>query len=183
MYAVVAMALSRIVERTRQGGTAAYQPIIIGFPFSLRPFLDVGSHPQTDADAAIRITFGSITLPFDACARGSAARVRRVVWRGARLATEQFKERFDPAHRSSFLASAYLTNVDLFKRTLGRNSDPIQAPKSVINASSQWCALASLGTWLTRGEQWSAISIDSCPRPSPLQARARVKAKRQSRLN
>lgn len=138
MYAIIAVALSNVLHRHGRTSQKLYQPIIIGFPFSLRPFLDIVKHPDVLSDAAIRITFGQIVLPFDPCDHRSVKRLQKIVKRGATDATAQFARRFRPDERSRerFLASCHLTNADLLRRTLGVNDNPIDDPKSVLNVSS-----------------------------------------------
>lgn len=119
LYSILALAMSNIFSRTR--AFATYQPIVLGFPFSLRPFLDP-SLPLVANDLAIRITFAAIHLPNSpqAITRENIDKLRWTVLQGARLAKRQFAKRLDPhpKQRGLLLSSSYFMILDRLKCVL-----------------------------------------------------------------
>ena len=71
LYSLISLSVARILARVHPA--EPYHPVVLGFPFSARPFLQRSpptrlggpsaacSDPATDC--AIRITFGCIALP------------------------------------------------------------------------------------------------------------------------
>ncbi|GAA5959294.1 hypothetical protein JCM21900_003918 [Sporobolomyces salmonicolor] len=139
LYAILSMSLANAFAKIHPH--EPYRPVLIGFPFSARPFLEPVATPSSDpsSDCAIRITFGTIHLPNipqDPTVENREA-VRATALRGARLAKQQFTKRLAPERqsRSLFLASAYALILDRLLSSTGRNPIPYEDPKTAINAS------------------------------------------------
>jgi len=116
LYAMLATATANLFASLHPSDP--YFPILVGFPFSARRFLEQPSSPSSDpsSDLAIRITFGSIqlpNLPLDATLANSE-KVRSTIARTARLAKKQFERRLAPdvISRTVFLANSDFLNVD-----------------------------------------------------------------------
>ncbi|GAA5865685.1 hypothetical protein JCM1840_003218 [Sporobolomyces johnsonii] len=139
LYSILSMSLANAFAKIHPH--EPYHPILIGFPFSVRPFLEPVATPSSDpsSDCAIRITFGTIHLPNipqEPTVENLEA-VRATALRGARLAKQQFTSRLAPDRqsRSIFLASAYALILDRLLSSTGRNPIPYEDPKTAINAS------------------------------------------------
>ncbi|BGP32439.1 hypothetical protein JCM10296v2_004220 [Rhodotorula toruloides] len=145
LYSLIALSLANVLKSAHPD--APYHPIVLGFPFSARPFLlsrpaDSPQQPCSDpsADLAIRITFGSIhlpTLPLDPANRSKADEIRQAALRGARLAKEQFAKRLAPdqTSRTVFLAGMYGLILDRLLNSTGKNPIPYNEEKTALNAS------------------------------------------------
>lgn len=158
LYSILSTAVSSILARSHTPSTP-YLPIVIGFPFSLRPFLS-SSHPSTSHDLAIRITFGSIHLPFSPPFQAvDEKNLRSIVARGGKFSSTQFKRKLEQGvrNRGQFLASSFIrisdqlryvpsfptflsteTDDDVNRSLSGKTTSyrPTDQPKSAINASS-----------------------------------------------
>ena len=127
LYSLISLSVARIFSRVH--ADKPYHPIVLGFPFSARPFLQrnpddlahapLCSDPATDC--AIRITFGCIALPAlaldttrTATDPAQRALVRATVLRGARLAKAQFARLLSHGHtrRTVFVAGMYAMILD-----------------------------------------------------------------------
>ncbi|GAA5877567.1 hypothetical protein JCM8547_007733 [Rhodosporidiobolus lusitaniae] len=151
LYSLISLSLSNLLSAAHP--TEPYHPVIIGFPFSLRPFLlpspaspipasspSLFSDPSTDL--AIRITFSQIhlpSLPYDLSSSDPLERrkIHAAALRGARLAKQQFAENLDPRprERSRFLATGYALVVQRLLNGAGNNPIPHPEPKTALNAS------------------------------------------------
>ncbi|KAK4703467.1 hypothetical protein P7C70_g2755, partial [Phenoliferia sp. Uapishka_3] len=133
-YSILSIAVSNILKRLYPD--APYQPILIGFPMSLRRFLL--SQPAL-SDIAIRITFGCVHLPRSpqATTEENYTSLRWAALTGARLASRQLQRMFDPSpkERKHFLASSYYMIMDRLLSSHGVNANPLEAAAGVINAS------------------------------------------------
>jgi len=116
LYAMLATSTANLFATLHR--SHPYRPILVGFPFSARRFLEKAFSPSSDPsfDLAIRITFGSIhlpNLPLDANSESSAI-VRSAIARTARLAKKQFERKLAPDHtsRTVFLANSDFLNID-----------------------------------------------------------------------
>uniref|UniRef100_A0A0K3CK65 Uncharacterized protein n=1 Tax=Rhodotorula toruloides TaxID=5286 RepID=A0A0K3CK65_RHOTO len=145
LYSLISLSLANVLKSAHPD--AAYHPIVLGFPFSARPFLlprpaDSPQQPCSDpsSDLAIRITFGSIhlpNLPLDPTNRSQADEIRQAALRGARLAKEQFAKRLAPdqTSRTVFLAGMYGLILDRLLNSTGKNPIPYNEEKTALNAS------------------------------------------------
>ncbi|GAA6000043.1 hypothetical protein JCM10207_006027 [Rhodosporidiobolus poonsookiae] len=144
LYSLISLSISCILATEHP--TAPYQPVVIGFPFSLRPFLLSSPSPDTPprvvsspaTDLAIRITFGQIHLPnspLDPSDPDAGPSIRAAALRGAKLAKEQFRQRLDPERRSLFIAEAYSLVLQRLMNGTGHNPIPYPEPKTALNAS------------------------------------------------
>ncbi|GAA5981682.1 hypothetical protein JCM11641_004213 [Rhodosporidiobolus odoratus] len=145
LYSLISLSVSNIFATGHP--TAPYHPIILGFPFSFRPFLsrEAVSAPSVSSsdpasDLAIRITFGQIhlpNLPLDPQNPNDATKIRQTAFRGARLAKEQFARKLAPdaRSRSLFMAEAY--SLVLKRLFSGAGKPPItyEEPKTALNPS------------------------------------------------
>ena len=137
LYSLISLTVARIFRRVH--ADKPYHPVVLGFPFSARPFLQ-RTPPPVDAaaaaddpahaprgssdpatDCAIRITFGCIALPAlaldmttTATDPAQRALVRATVLRGARLAKAQFARLLSHEHtrRTVFVAGMYAMILD-----------------------------------------------------------------------
>jgi hypothetical protein len=113
LYSILSTAVASILAQSHTPSTP-YLPIVIGFPFSLRPFLSP-SHPTTSNDLAIRITFGSIHLPFSPPFRTLDRKtLRSKVAQAGNLASKQFRRKLEAGvrERGQFLASGFIRISD-----------------------------------------------------------------------
>ncbi|GAA5833902.1 hypothetical protein JCM9279_001656 [Rhodotorula babjevae] len=154
LYSLISLSVARIFNRVHTG--KPYHPVVIGFPFSARPFLQRTPPPAAAADdpaheprcsdpatdCAIRITFGCIALPslaLDSASVDPAQRalVRSTVLRGARLAKVQFARLLSQEHtrRTVFVAGMYAMILDRLLNGTGRNPIPYHEPRTALNAS------------------------------------------------
>ncbi|BGO91741.1 hypothetical protein NBRC10512_006223 [Rhodotorula toruloides] len=145
LYSLISLSLANVLKLAHPD--APYHPIVLGFPFSARPFLlprpaDSPQRPCSDpsSDLAIRITFGSIhlpNLPLDPNKRPQAEEIRQAALRGARLAKEQFATRLAPnqTSRTVFLAGMYGLILDRLLNSTGKNPIPYNEEKTALNAS------------------------------------------------
>lgn len=125
LYSLISLSVARILARVHPA--EPYHPVVLGFPFSARPFLQRSpptrlggpsaacSDPATDC--AIRITFGCIALPsiaLEASEPAQRGQVRATVLRGARLAREQFRRLLSQEHtrQTVFVAGMYAMILD-----------------------------------------------------------------------
>ncbi|KAM0791473.1 hypothetical protein ACM66B_005926 [Microbotryomycetes sp. NB124-2] len=133
LYSLLSIVLSNILSRLPDG--CSLRPIVLGFPCSSRPFLDP-ARPETTTDLAIRITFGQIVLPCDVVKVGPGrTEFRRKAISRARLAKQQFQQRFAVEDRAFFLADTYMRTLDRVLSSAGNNPIPLQEPKTTFNAS------------------------------------------------
>ncbi|BGP55581.1 hypothetical protein JCM8202v2_003186 [Rhodotorula sphaerocarpa] len=148
LYAMASLALAPILARTHQN--EAYRPVVLGFPFSSRPFCDPDPDrhepsrpaPYSDplTDVALRITFGQIQLPhcpLDLDDPAQASRVRAQALRSARLAKAQFAHMLsaEPLRRSLFHAEAYGRILDRVLTMGGDNPIAYRRIPTTLNAS------------------------------------------------
>ncbi|GAA5925856.1 uncharacterized protein JCM15063_005143 [Sporobolomyces koalae] len=139
LYSMLALATTNLL--TSLYPFEPYHPVLVGFPFSARRFLEYNPKTLSDpaADLAIRITFGSIHLPNLPLALddADATTVCDAVMRNARLAKRQFDKRLAPdkLSRTIFLALADALNTDRLLTRYGRKAPPWEDPKTCINAS------------------------------------------------
>ncbi|BGP40436.1 hypothetical protein JCM10449v2_004398 [Rhodotorula kratochvilovae] len=145
LYSLISLSVARIFARVH--ANEPYHPIVLGFPFSARPFLQrvPPFSPPTacsdpSSDCAIRITFGCIalpSLPFDPSDPAQAPHIRAAALRGARLAKTQFAANLapEPKARTVFLAGMYAMILDRLLNGTGRNPIPYNEPKTALNAS------------------------------------------------
>ncbi|SGY20739.1 BQ5605_C016g08136 [Microbotryum silenes-dioicae] len=138
LYSILSIVVSRFFASATS--SLGYRPLKIGFPSSIRPFLDPslrakGSNFTTDL--AIRLTFGHITLPFyDTEAQELCGeRLKWRIFKGARLAKRQFDTRFREQERGFFLADNYHRMLFRVLSAAGQDPVPIEEPSTVINAS------------------------------------------------
>lgn len=133
LYSLISLSVARIFSRVH--ADEPYHPVVLGFPFSARPFLQRVPPPTAAADdlahaplcsdpatdCAIRITFGCIALPAlaldmttTATDPAQRALVRATVLRGARLAKAQFARLLSHEHtrRTVFVAGMYAMILD-----------------------------------------------------------------------
>lgn len=120
---MTSMALVRILAAAHP--SEPYHPIVLGFPFSSRPFCDrqptphvadeaplaIG-HSDPLVDVALRITFSQIHLPsvpLDSRASEDRRRIRWQALQSARLAKRQLARMLEPEHltRDLLHAEAY----------------------------------------------------------------------------
>ncbi|GAA6060002.1 hypothetical protein JCM10212_001160 [Sporobolomyces blumeae] len=141
LYSMLSLSTANLLAALHPG--EPYHPVLVGFPFSARRFLEHSSIPSSDpsSDVAIRITFGSIHLPSmpldldkDSVDREA---VRRAAVRNARLAKRQFDRRLapDPQSRTIFFANGWSLNMDRLLTRFGCRAPPWEDPKTAINAS------------------------------------------------
>ncbi|GAA6028411.1 hypothetical protein JCM8097_007018 [Rhodosporidiobolus ruineniae] len=149
LYSLISLALSNIFSTLHP--SKPYHPIILGFPFSFRPFLlphlppaptasSAVQHSDPSSDLAIRITFSQIHLPnlaLDPADPEQKEHIKAAALRGARLAKKQFAERLapEPATRSRFMAEAYSLVMQRLLNGTGHNPIPFSEPKTALNAS------------------------------------------------
>ncbi|GAA6052867.1 hypothetical protein JCM3770_004385 [Rhodotorula araucariae] len=145
LYSLISLSVSRIFARVH--AREEYRPIVLGFPFSARPFLQrlppfgpPAACSDPASDCAIRITFGCIVLPslaLDAHDPAQAAHVRAAALSGARLAKAQFAANLAPVPmaRTVFVAGMYAMILDRLLNGTGRNPIPYNEPKTALNAS------------------------------------------------
>ncbi|GAA6012025.1 hypothetical protein JCM11491_000142 [Sporobolomyces phaffii] len=139
LYSMLSLATAKLFATCHP--SEPYHPILVGFPFSARRFLERGPTPSSDpaTDLAIRITFGSIHLPNVPLRLddGDSNTVRAAVVRSARLAKRQFDHRLaaDELSRTLFLAVADGLNIDRLLLRHGIERPPWEDPKTCINAS------------------------------------------------
>ncbi|GAA5904036.1 hypothetical protein JCM6882_003806 [Rhodosporidiobolus microsporus] len=151
LYSLISLSISRILAAEHP--SAPYHPVIIGFPFSFRPFLlpsppsappsssgAAPTHSNPSSDLAIRITFWQIhlpSLPLDPNDPSAEKELRAAVMRGAKLAKRQFAERLapEPEKRSAFIAEAYSLVLQRLLNGVGNNPIPYDEPKTALNAS------------------------------------------------
>jgi hypothetical protein len=121
LYAMTSMALVRILAAAHP--FEPYYPIVLGFPFSSRPFCDRQPDPHIAdetllgfsdplVDVALRIAFSQIHLPsvpLDPRASGDRRQIRWQALQSARLAKRQFARMLEPEQltRDLLHAEAY----------------------------------------------------------------------------
>ncbi|GAA5944137.1 hypothetical protein JCM3775_001076 [Rhodotorula graminis] len=154
LYSLISLSVARIFRRVH--ADKPYHPVVLGFPFSARPFLQRTPPPGAAADdpahaprgssdpatdCAIRITFGCIAMPalaLDAPTDpAQRALVGATVLRGARLAKAQFARLLSQEHtrRTVFVAGMYTMILDRLLNGTGRNPIPYNEPRTALNAS------------------------------------------------
>ncbi|KAM0752395.1 hypothetical protein T439DRAFT_379461 [Meredithblackwellia eburnea MCA 4105] len=138
-YAIMSIAVSNIISRVDPD--APYQPVLFGFPMSLRRVL-VPLNPVTSADMAIRITFSTIHLPKSphSLTKPTAEEREWIRWtavQNARLAARQFADKFDPEEgkRKEFFSTGYYLIMDRLLNSHGMNTFPLNEPRGVLNSS------------------------------------------------
>ncbi|BGP16576.1 hypothetical protein JCM10213v2_004578 [Rhodosporidiobolus nylandii] len=163
LYSLISLNISNIFASEHP--TAPYHPVILGFPFSFRPFLSreppiSPSTPCSDpaSDLSIRITFGQLhlpNLPLNPNDPSMESHIRAAALRGARFAKEQFVQRLapEPERRSLFMAEAYSLVLQRLLNGTGCNPIPFEEPKTAFNASSSLrLSDLNIGVRLHRGE-------------------------------
>ncbi|SCZ88171.1 BZ3500_MvSof-1268-A1-R1_Chr2-1g04236 [Microbotryum saponariae] len=138
LYSIMSIVVSRFFASATS--SLGYRPLKIGFPSSIRPFLDPSlkaKGPDFTSDLAIRLTFGHIALPFyDTEAQELCGeRLKWRIFKGARLAKRQFDTRFREQERGFFLADNYHRMLFRVLSAAGQDPVPIEEPSTVINAS------------------------------------------------
>lgn len=122
LYSLISLSLSNLLAAAHPD--EPYHPVVIGFPFSVRPFLlpIISSsplpppHSDPSSDLAIRITFSQIQLPFlpfplpfplsSSANVDAAQRVKAAALRGAKLAKQQFAQKLSAETRTRGLFHA-----------------------------------------------------------------------------
>lgn len=129
LYSIIGMAISDQFSTLDPDSS-----VVIGFPFSLRPFLALS---QPAVDLAIRITFSAIHFPATPSTSDVKLLEQNVITH-ARLAKKQLARRLrkDSIARTQLLASSYLSNLNRMRTSQGKDSW-YSEPKSALNASSR----------------------------------------------
>ncbi|GAA5868087.1 hypothetical protein JCM3774_001015 [Rhodotorula dairenensis] len=147
LYAMSSMSLARILATSHSA--EPYHPVVIGFPFSSRPFADrqpaqhAGCLPSNSdplVDVALRITFSQIhlpSIPLDPRNPENSTQIRWQALQSARLAKRQFVRMLEPEAlaRDLLHAEAYGRILDRVLTMGGDNPVAYKRIPTSMNAS------------------------------------------------